>query len=67
MTSNKLLDSSEPNNFLYLCYYCKDCQTNNEADYERHVVLKHLNKPAYPCKLDLERLRIKTQGRRWEI
>jgi hypothetical protein len=52
----------------YSCYYCDDFQlTNNIADYEKHVVLSHQGKPAYPCKIDLERLGLKAQEKRWEI
>jgi hypothetical protein len=66
-TSNKLVESPKSNNFLYSCYYCKGCQTNEENDYESHVILKHSNKPAYPCKADLHRLGIQGKGKSWEI
>jgi hypothetical protein len=51
----------------YLCYYCKDFQTNNVEDYERHVINKHPKKRAYPAKVELERLGLKAQGKSWEI
>jgi len=45
------------------CYYCS-YQTINKQEYERHVVLKHPRKPAYPGKADMERLSPK--GNSWE-
>ena len=48
-------------------------KTNEVIDYERHVILTHMpspsdvNHPAYPCKADLKRLRLKAQGDSWEI
>jgi hypothetical protein len=33
----------------YQCYYC-DYVTNDENQYERHIVLKHPGRPAYPNK-----------------
>jgi hypothetical protein len=67
LLSNKLFESSKSNNFLYSCYYCNDCQTHSEGEYESHVILKHPNKPAYPCKADLQRLGIVGKGKSWEI
>jgi len=41
----------------YECYYCdKFVPTDNRDDYEKHVVLTHDNKPAYPSKADLEKI-----------
>jgi hypothetical protein len=67
LLSDKLVDFNESNNFLYSCYYCRDCQTHSEREYESHVILKHSKKPAYPCKADLQRLGIKGKGKNWEI
>jgi hypothetical protein len=49
------------------CYYCDGYQGDIEADYERHVVLKHPRKQAYPSKVDLENLGIHGKGKEWEI
>jgi hypothetical protein len=65
--SNKLFESSKSNNFLYSCYYCHDYQTHSERDYESHIILKHPNKPAYPCKADLQRMGLEGKGKSWEI
>ncbi len=54
----KLFDQGESNNFLiFKCYYC-NYQTRIEREYERHVILKHPGKLAYPSKMDLEKLGI---------
>jgi hypothetical protein len=64
-SSNDLSHASHASQFE--CYHCCDFQsTDNKEDYERHAVLKHPRKPAYPCKIDLERLGIKAQGKSWE-
>ena len=52
--------------FMYSCYYCKGCQTNQKDEYEHHVVMKHPGKVAYPGLADLIRLGIQPQGRSWE-
>jgi hypothetical protein len=52
---------------MYSCYYCNTYQTDLEKNYERHVILTHPKRPAYPSKVDLERLGIHGQGKRWEI
>jgi DNA-binding PadR family transcriptional regulator len=42
----------------YSCPYCNDFQiTDNKGDYEMHVSLRHPDKPAYPSKTDLQRMR----------
>jgi hypothetical protein len=53
--------------FMYSCYYCNTYQTDLEKSYERHVILTHPKRPTYPSKVDLERLGIHGQGKRWEI
>ena len=53
--------------YMYSCYYCNTYQTHLEKNYERHVILTHPKRPAYPSKVDLERLGIQGQGKRWEI
>ena len=52
----------------YECYYCdKFDPTGNRDDYEKHIVLSHDRKLAYPSKADLERNNLKPQGTEWEI
>jgi hypothetical protein len=48
------------------CYH-NTYQTDLEKNYERQVILTHPKRPAYPSKVDLERLGIQGQGKRWEI
>jgi hypothetical protein len=50
----------------YSCYYC-DYRTDNEHDYERHVVQTHEGKPAYPNKAEIEKSGLKPQGKDWEV
>ena len=57
----------EQNNLAFSCYYCSNFQTNVKGDYEHHVIIVHPKKPAYPCKLDLDRLAIEAKGKEWEI
>ena len=47
------------------CYYCA-YQTNIKEEYERHVVLKHPKKPAFPGKADMESLGLSPKGNKWE-
>jgi hypothetical protein len=54
--STKLFDEGQSNNFfIFNCYYC-NYQTNTEREYERHVVLKHPGKLAYPSEIDLKKM-----------
>ena len=53
--------------YMYSCYYCNSYQTDLEKNYERHVILTHPKRPAYPSKVDLDRLGIHGQGKKWEI
>ena len=34
----------------FKCYHCNHFQTDNEKDYESHMVDKHYRLPAYPTK-----------------
>ena len=53
---------------IYDCYYCdKFSSTTNQREYEKHVVLTHNNKPAYPSLADLKRMNIAPKGRKWEV
>jgi hypothetical protein len=59
---------SADSSYLYECYYCdKFDPTDNRDDYEKHVVLSHDGKLAYPSKIDLEIKNLKPQGRSWEV
>jgi hypothetical protein len=59
---------SEPSAITkYDCYYCMSYQTNNEKDYERHIISKHPKKQAYPTKAELEKHNLTPQGKSWEV
>jgi hypothetical protein len=48
------------------CYYCDSFHRNDEEDYERHILIKHTGKPAYPNKAEIEKSGLKRQGKEWE-
>ena len=51
----------------YECYYCdKFVPTANRDDYEKHVVLSHDGKLAYPSLADLRKYNLKPKGKSWE-
>jgi hypothetical protein len=57
--STKLFDLPSSNNFfIFKCYYC-NYETRVEREYQRHVVLKHPGKLAYPSEIDLEDMGLK--------
>jgi hypothetical protein len=66
-SSTTLADIVAISNFLFSCYYCDGCKTNDRDDYERHIVNKHPKKVAYPGKEDLQSLGLRPQGKTWEI
>ena len=35
------------------CYYCGGFNTNNKREYERHIIIEHPGKLAYPPKMEL--------------
>jgi hypothetical protein len=49
----------------YQCYYC-DFKTDDEHNYENHVVLIH-DRPAYPNEAEIEKSGLEPQGKKWEI
>ena len=52
----------------YLCYYCDELKpTYEKRDYEYHIVTRHAGRPAYPNKPEIEKRRLKPQGKSWEI
>jgi hypothetical protein len=52
----------------YECYYCDEfAPTDNRDDYEKHVVLSHDGKLAYPSLSYLEKNNLKSQEKKWEI
>jgi len=65
---NELFHQQEAIKKSYQCYYCdKFDPTDNKDDYEKHFVLSHDGKLAYPSKVGLERNNLKPPGRYWEI
>jgi hypothetical protein len=62
--NNNSLDKS----CLYECYYCNEfVLTDNRYIYEKHVILSHDGKLAYPSIADLEKHNLKSKGKYWEI
>lgn len=57
-------DQNIVHSFIFSCYYC-DYGTNNENQYQRHVVNVH-DKPAYPSLADIDKLGLRPQGKDWE-
>jgi hypothetical protein len=56
------------NSCLFECYYCDEFSgTDYKIDYEKHVVLEHPNKLAYPSIVDLKKRDISPKGKEWEI
>jgi hypothetical protein len=53
----------------YTCYYCNDFKkTNDKKLYQDHVSKDHdLECLPYPSKADIERLKLRPQGKDWEI
>jgi hypothetical protein len=68
-TKDKNYDADSVNNeSLYECYYCaKFTPTTDEIEYQKHVLNIHPQKRLYPSLSELEELRIKPKGKRWEI
>jgi hypothetical protein len=56
------------NSSLFECYYCKEfLPTYNRDTYEKHVILIHDGKLAYPSLADLEKHILKPKGKYWEV
>ena len=53
------------NKLLYGCYRC-EFETDIQIEYEKHCVLTHPDKPAYPSLTDIEKDGLKPQGKSWE-
>ena len=62
---NNLLYDKKEYKLIYCCYYCK-FETDVQQEYEKHCVLAHPNKPAYPSLIDIQEDGLKPQGKRWE-
>jgi hypothetical protein len=70
-TENKeeeLTEQQEAIKKSYECYYCDEFAPTDDRDaYEKHVILTHDGKLAYPSLSDLEKYSLKPQGKNWEI
>ncbi|MDN5847469.1 MAG: hypothetical protein L0H53_14485, partial [Candidatus Nitrosocosmicus sp.] len=55
----------EKNKLIYSCYYC-EFKTEIRIDYERHIVLKHSGRPAYPDMASITKEGLIPQGKSWE-
>ena len=60
-------DEDNVNNELYECYYCNKFAATSEVEYQKHVLNSHPRKRLYPSLSELDELRIKPKGKRWEI
>ena len=58
----ELITEKQPNH----CYYCPKNNFEDRAAYEKHMVLRHPKKVAYPSILDLITFNIKAQNMPWE-
>ncbi|MDR4492430.1 MAG: hypothetical protein R2685_16295 [Candidatus Nitrosocosmicus sp.] len=63
--SNNLFLLPKKNKLIYSCYRCV-FETGIQTDYESHCVRNHPGKPAYPSLADIEKDRLKSQGKSWE-
>ena len=52
---------------LFRCYHCDTFQTNDEDQYKSHNAIKHYSRPIFPTKADLEKHKLKPQGKSWEV
>ena len=48
------------------CYYCTKKNFQSKTQYERHALLNHNQKPAYPNLPYLKAMNLKPQGCLWE-
>ena len=61
-------DTDELNNESYECYYYeKFPPTNDEVEYQKHVLNNHPHKRLYPSLSELAEMGLKPKGKRWEI
>lgn len=63
--SNNLFFNEKRNKLIYFCYRC-EFKTDSQNEYEKHSVLNHPNKPAYPSLADIEKDDLTPQGKSWE-
>ena len=49
-----------------ICYYCTKKSFQSKAQYERHILLNHNQKLAYPNLPYLKAMNLKPQGSLWE-
>jgi hypothetical protein len=63
----KLFEVQKSNNFVYSCYYCKNCRTDLESEYQRHVTRMHEGRLGYPNKGISRIFWAHATGKRWEI
>ena len=52
-------DSETLSRSKFSCYHCDYYHTDIEADYLTHGATKHVNKPMFPGKVDIEKLGLK--------
>ena len=65
MLLDKLIEASKATP-PKICYYCTKKNFQSKAQYERHILLKHNQKLAYPNLPYLKAMNLKPQGCLWE-
>jgi hypothetical protein len=63
----ELFDRPKSNKLLYSCYYCTKFETEDKQEYERHGVMHHPGRPAYPAAIDLQKHGLSPKGYEWEL
>jgi predicted transcriptional regulator len=52
---------------IFECYYCEEFSpTDDKPAYNKHVILEHPGRLAYPSDVDLKKMGIKPKGKKWE-
>lgn len=63
----EMIDNTKVQQQQFDCYHCDIFRTDIKKDYESQVVRSHPGKPCYPSKVDLDRFRLDSKRREWEV
>lgn len=64
--SNNVFSDKEKNKIIYSCYHGCNFQTHSKQEYQKHYVINHPGKPAYPTIADILKNGLTPQGKPWE-